>query len=939
MDLLKLLRDFGIEVLIGELCKHVLIVAIACAILAIVFLQAGKRFGVPDVFWHPEEWNKRWLNRLAIFFNGVGVAMLLSIVAIVGFVLDFGGRPDVYQDGVIASRPLEAPRGTSIGAAPAKSNDAPTNDARTLGERNRLSGSFENSWYFKLVSAKWVVRDENGWDPQGRSRRGFKGWEDFWGRGNTGFFSHYYLAFSTYALGVSLLFCLVRWIGALRIRACGASDPLEARLGRCALFICGCITAFGFTLILAWMADGLVFLFRIKEILGAIARFFHGTSLASFSDFGLTWLWRFGLRFDRWSYNPSLHVMTFFSVSSLAAIFLAFAWKGANMPGGAAFCALLGFFVFLSGLADFVTPAGGVAGFIPPAVLLFFFGGRFREKYSFSGLAGAVGDGPKRGVAPSKGSTREVEDERLSPGGSERLGSEPTSAQATPWKPQVQLAFDGGRAAPYDETAGRPTGREGAISFLESAAILRAPRTWEKPSMPATNKPPLVLVCASGGGIFAANWAMNVLCQLERLSPRLPYYIRTISGASGGMVGASHYVATLLPPQRSKTGPADNNGVLCGHAYYCSLGPQGEPQGRNGESVETVEADELIKDVGCDFLSPVVRRLAIDLPLALFTSKRIARDRGHALEKAWERYLHGSLHQPLAQLAPGEREGWRPSLIFSPMIVETGQRLLISNLDLGFLCGEAGFQKAAYEFHEIMPGRFEALEVVTAARMSASFPVISPATWLPTKPPLRVVDAGYYDNYGVNVAMLWLHGLIREMGGVRKLKEALSGVLLIEVDLRRSPQVRQEQLKARRAKGRKAPSSNGLPPEERRGGFMERILTAAQDFSSPAEGLFSASNSAMSFRNDELVRILGHSLNGDDPLDVPPSEKPRDRRNPVKGDERFFTKIRFSCDANVPLSWSLTAVQENTVREFARKAVTEEKTLNAWLARHLNAKL
>lgn len=934
MDLFELLWGFGIEVLVGELCKHVLIVAIALAIMAIVFLQAGKRFGVSDVFWHPEEWDKRWLNRLAIFFNGVGVAMLLSIVAIVGFVLDFGGRPDVYQDGATASRPSEAPRGTSIGAAPAKLSDAPT-----IEERNKLSGSFENSWYFKLVDAKWVVRDENGWDPRGRSRLGFKGWEDYWGRGNTGFFSHYYLAFSTYALGCSLLLCLVRWMGALRIRARGANDPWKARLGRCALFICGCITAFGFTLILAWLMDGLVFLLRIKEILGAIAWLFHGTSIASFSDCVLMWLWRFGLRFDRWSYNPALHVMTFFSVSSLAAIFLAFAWKRADMPGGAAFCALLGVFVFLGGLADFVTPAGGAAGFILPAAMLFVFGGRFREKYSFSGLAVAVEGGPKRGVAPSKGSTREAEGERLSHGGPERLGSEPASAQVTPWKPQVQLAYDEGRAAPCDETAGRPAGREGAISFLETAAILRAPRTWEKPSMPATNKPPLVLVCASGGGIFAANWTMNVLCQLEQLSPKLPYYIRTISGASGGMVGASHYVATLLPPQRSRTGLADNNGVLCGHAYYCGLGTKGEPQGRNGESVETVEAGGLIKDVGRDFLSPVVRRLAIDLPLALFTSKRIVRDRGHALGQAWERYLHGSLHQPLAQLAQGEREGWRPSLIFSPMIVETGQRLLISNLDLGFLCGEAGFQKTAYEFHEIMPGRFEALEVVTAARMSASFPVISPAAWLPTKPPLRVVDAGYYDNYGVNVAMLWLHGLIREMGGVRKLKEALSGVLLIEIDLRRSPRVRQEQLKARGTKGGKAPPSNGLPLEEGRGGFVERILTAAQDFSSPAEGLFSASNSAMSFRNDELVRILGHILNEDDPLDVPPAEKPRYRRNPVKGDGRFFTKIRFSCDADVPLSWSLTAAQENTVREFARKAVTEEKTLNAWLAHHLNAKL
>ena len=47
------------------------------------------------------------------------------------------------------------------------------------------------------------------------------------------------------------------------------------------------------------------------------------------------------------------------------------------------------------------------------------------------------------------------------------------------------------------------------------------------------------------------------------------------------------------------------------------------------------------------------------------------------LDRQWCR-----LNRPVVSLRDGEAAGWRPSLIVSPMIVETGERLLISNLDL-----------------------------------------------------------------------------------------------------------------------------------------------------------------------------------------------------------------------------------------------------------------
>jgi hypothetical protein len=55
------------------------------------------------------------------------------------------------------------------------------------------------------------------------------------------------------------------------------------------------------------------------------------------------------------------------------------------------------------------------------------------------------------------------------------------------------------------------------------------------------------------------------------------------------------------------------------------------------------------------------------------------------LEDAWENNTRGILATPLAALADGEQQGWRPSLIITPTIVEEGRPLIISNLDLVYM--------------------------------------------------------------------------------------------------------------------------------------------------------------------------------------------------------------------------------------------------------------
>src|SRR5215472_1989256 len=157
----------------------------------------------------------------------------------------------------------------------------------------------------------------------------------------------------------------------------------------------------------------------------------------------------------------------------------------------------------------------------------------------------------------------------------------------------------------------------------------------------------LIVVCASGGGIRSATWTAAILGRLSAQLPAFRFSTRWISGASGGMVGAAFW--------RAGQGQLDHR--------------------------------QLASVVSSDSLSPVVRQLVFrDVPLAFFPFQHC--DRGRALQEAWERNLESKLptptllSTPLAKLAEQEARGEWPFLVFSPMLVEDGRRLIVSNLDL-----------------------------------------------------------------------------------------------------------------------------------------------------------------------------------------------------------------------------------------------------------------
>jgi len=125
-----------------------------------------------------------------------------------------------------------------------------------------------------------------------------------------------------------------------------------------------------------------------------------------------------------------------------------------------------------------------------------------------------------------------------------------------------------------------------------------------------------------------------------------------------------------------------------------------------------------------------------------------------------------------------------PGVVFNAMVAETGEPMLFSTALL-----PASLARFAFERH------YPRLDVrlATAARLSAAFPYVSPATHaqhdtdprttIPAGDSRRsgyrhVVDGGYFDNFGVATAAEWLNAELLALEQANKLPPR---VLLIEI--------------------------------------------------------------------------------------------------------------------------------------------------------------
>lgn len=276
--------------------------------------------------------------------------------------------------------------------------------------------------------------------------------------------------------------------------------------------------------------------------------------------------------------------------------------------------------------------------------------------------------------------------------------------------------------------------RPGGVPSIEEALDAWIKRT-------KSDKPVLVVVGASGGGILTSAWVARVLTGLqEEFGDKFGRALFLISAVSGGGVGAMYFVDAYdqgKPPQ---------NPALLG--------------------IFEAAASPSVNEIGWGLLFPDFFRL---LP---FPGPDETVDRAWALETSWSHRLRPDGKATLLNWSSDTREGLRPGVVFNATVVETGSRFLISTVGLPGDQWTKNFEKDFPSSDMAIP---------TAARLSATFPYVTPTAraWAEggavRDRAYHIADGGYYDTYGVFTLVQWLNKLDDKYAG------KLGGVLGIVI--------------------------------------------------------------------------------------------------------------------------------------------------------------
>ncbi len=253
----------------------------------------------------------------------------------------------------------------------------------------------------------------------------------------------------------------------------------------------------------------------------------------------------------------------------------------------------------------------------------------------------------------------------------------------------------------------------------------------------------LVVVCASGGGIQAAGWTVQVLTGLQdMLGNSFTKSIGFISSVSGGSVGMMYYLDRFDP---NKTYPDRNE----------------------FENIFKSATEDSLDAVGWGLAYPDLWRI-VGLP---FFAPKIC-DRGAALVTDWQGELKNpNSKQFLSTWGEQILNGKIPIPIFNATLVEDGRRFLISPMTFGPINKSVDFN-TLYAGYDI--------DVVTAARLSATFSYVSPISRYVGENPkgnYHIADGGYFDNSGMVTMVEWLNEWLDPQKGLN-----IKRVLLLQIN-------------------------------------------------------------------------------------------------------------------------------------------------------------
>lgn len=265
--------------------------------------------------------------------------------------------------------------------------------------------------------------------------------------------------------------------------------------------------------------------------------------------------------------------------------------------------------------------------------------------------------------------------------------------------------------------------------------MLQVLENWKKNQ--TEEKPVMIFINVSGGGLRSGTFVMNTLQQLDStLQGKLMKHTMMISGASGGMLGATYYRELY---RQQKNGQVKNR-------------------------YDNRYVDNIAKDLLNPLFSSMVAR-DIFAPAQKFTAGnyQYVKDRGYAFEQKLNSNSGHMLDLHLKQLSADEKSANVPLMIFNSTISRDGRRMMISTQPISFMMKPLVYAQDntaspdAVDF-AAMFSKQEPLNIrlLTALRMNATFPYVLPNVWLPSNPIIDVMDAGLRDNYGQETTLRFI---------------------------------------------------------------------------------------------------------------------------------------------------------------------------------------
>lgn len=282
---------------------------------------------------------------------------------------------------------------------------------------------------------------------------------------------------------------------------------------------------------------------------------------------------------------------------------------------------------------------------------------------------------------------------------------------------------------------------------------------------------PVVVVATAGGGIRAASWTTEALYALNKAIPNFDRYVFGISGVSGGGVGAATYAATLAGH------PDTLQRANCAFLYDSTnlLAP-----------LRNIITEDLISPTAASMLFRGGVHNFSPFPLPNL-------DRNHWLEDAWEGRLlkpenlpndsvRGLLTKSFLSLWPTKNSLRNspltlPALLLNGAVAETGQKIMMTNLDLGDTHLR---DNTFYDVADLFASTGHDVPYKTATFLCARFPFVTSggrATGaLPNittdcrQTDYHIIDGGYAENTGIVTAVQLIKQLQRvtDASGFRK---------------------------------------------------------------------------------------------------------------------------------------------------------------------------